>query len=65
MFCIFLQSPHLVDMKKVIKCQKEFFAYFNALETRGAKLYIPSTINFVPVIKTFDKCKSFFVHSTI
>jgi hypothetical protein len=31
----FLQSPYLVDMKKVVECQKEFFAYFNALETRG------------------------------
>jgi hypothetical protein len=22
-------------MKNVVECQKEFFAYFNALETRG------------------------------
>jgi hypothetical protein len=34
-FCIFLQSPHQVDMKNVVRCQKDFFAYFNALETRG------------------------------
>ena len=31
--CIFLQSPHQVDMKNVVECQKEVFAYFNALET--------------------------------
>ena len=31
-FAFFLQSPHQVDMKKV-EWQKEFFAYFNALET--------------------------------
>ena len=34
-FCIFLQSPHQVDMKKVVKCPREYFAYFNGLETRG------------------------------
>ena len=39
-FCIFLQSPHQVDIKNVVECQKEFFAYFNALETRG---YVVST----------------------
>ena len=32
-FCIFLQSTHQVDMKNVVECLKEFFAYFNALET--------------------------------
>ena len=32
-FYIFLQSPHEVDMKNMVECQKEFFAYFNALET--------------------------------
>ena len=30
-----MQSPYQVDMKNVVECQKEFFAYFNALETRG------------------------------
>ena len=30
---IFLQSTHHVDMKNVVECLKEFFAYFNALET--------------------------------
>ena len=25
-------------MKKVVECQKEFFAYFNALETRGVPI---------------------------
>jgi hypothetical protein len=28
-----LQSHHQVDMKNVVECQKEFFAYFNALKT--------------------------------
>ena len=30
---IFLESPHQVDMKNVVKCQKHFFGYFNALKT--------------------------------
>ena len=34
-FCMFLQSPHQVDMKIDVECRKDFFAYFNALETRG------------------------------
>ena len=34
-FCIFFQSTHQVGMKKVVKCYKEFFGYFNALETNG------------------------------
>ena len=34
----FLQSPHQVNMKNVVECQKEFFACFNALETRGQPL---------------------------
>ena len=32
-FFIFLQSTHQVDMKNIVECQKDFFAYFNALET--------------------------------
>ena len=34
-FFIFLQFIHQVDMKNIVECQKEFFAYFNALETYG------------------------------
>ena len=30
---IFLESPHQVDMKNVVKCYKHFFGYFNALKT--------------------------------
>ena len=30
---IFLDSPHQVDMKNVVKCEKHFFGYFNALKT--------------------------------
>ena len=33
--CIFLESPHQVDMKNVVKCYKHFFGYFNALKTHG------------------------------
>ena len=32
---IFLESSHQVDMKNVVKCQKHFFGYFNALRTHG------------------------------
>ena len=32
-FCIFLQSPHKVDMKNIFKGCKDFFVYFNTLET--------------------------------
>ena len=36
---IFLESPHQVDMKNLVKCYKHFFGYFNALETHGAELF--------------------------
>ena len=26
-------SPHQVDIKNVVKCWKDFFGYFNTLET--------------------------------
>ena len=32
---IFLESPHQVDMKNVVKCYKHFFCYFNALKTHS------------------------------
>ena len=41
-FCIFLQSTHQVDMKNIVECEKEFFAYFNALETYRVLLIISS-----------------------
>ena len=31
--CIFLESPHQVDLKNVVKCYKHFFGYFNGLKT--------------------------------
>ena len=37
-FCIFFQYPHQVDIKNVVECPREFFAYFNALETTCAML---------------------------
>ena len=33
---IFLESPHQVDMKNVVKSSKHFFGYFNTLETHSA-----------------------------
>ena len=39
-FCIFFQSPHQVDMKNVFKCPRELIAYFNALETTCALVFI-------------------------
>ena len=32
-FLIFLQSTHQVDLKNIVECYKDFFAYFNDLET--------------------------------
>ena len=32
-FFIFLESPHQVDMKNVVKCRKDFLSYFTTLET--------------------------------
>ena len=32
---IFLEFPHQVDMKNVVKCYKHFFGNFNALKTHG------------------------------
>ena len=38
--CIFLESPHQVDMENVVKCYKHFFCYFNALKTNcGHTIY--------------------------
>ena len=35
---IFSESPHHVDMKNVVKCQKHFLGYFNALKTHCVPL---------------------------
>ena len=32
---IFLESPHQIDMKNVVKSSKRFFGYFNTLETHS------------------------------
>ena len=32
---IFLESPHQVDMKKIVKSPRQFFGYFNTLETHS------------------------------
>ena len=33
---MFLESPHQVDMKNVVKSSKHFFGCFNTLETHSA-----------------------------
>ena len=35
---IFLESPHQVDMKNVVKSSKHFYGYFNTLETHSVYL---------------------------
>ena len=40
--CIFLESPHQVDMENVVKCYKHFFCYFNALKTNCVRAYCPN-----------------------
>ena len=39
---IFLESPHQVDMKNVVKSSKHFFGYFNALETHSGPFFYSS-----------------------
>ena len=39
-FSIFLESPHQVDMKNVVKSSKQFFGYFNTLETHSEILQL-------------------------
>ena len=34
-YFIFLESPHQVGMKNVVKSSKHFFGYFNTLETHS------------------------------
>ena len=56
---IFLESPHQVGMKNVVKSSKCFFGYFNTLETHS-ELYPDSIIissgqNFDKLMKKFEK----------
>ena len=39
---IFLESPHQVHMKNVVKSSKHFYGYFNTLETHSGLLRIDS-----------------------
>ena len=42
---IFLESPHQVDMKNIVKSSKHFFGHYNTLETqseKGRKKYLNS-----------------------
>ena len=53
--CIFLESPHQVDMKNVVKCCKHFFGYFNTLETHSeasnAQLWLVNQVFFTTTVK--------------
>ena len=35
---MFLESPHQVDMKNIVKSSKHFFRYFNTLETHSVSI---------------------------
>ena len=37
---IFLEFPHQVDMKNIVKSSKHFFGYFNTLETHGVRVVV-------------------------
>jgi hypothetical protein len=65
---IFLESPHQVDMKNVVKAFKHFFGYFNTLETHSdchkdmnndisRWVYFVTGLNLVQQIKTADIAK--------
>ena len=41
---IFLESPHQVDMKNLVKSFKHFFWYFNTLETDSAGCADPQAV---------------------
>ena len=53
-FCIFLQSTHQVDMKNVVECPGEFFAYFNALETTSG--YVQNKFLFSFIFSYRQQC---------
>jgi hypothetical protein len=44
---IFLESPHQVDMKNLVKSSKHFFGYFNILETHSEVQRITQIDNYV------------------
>ena len=55
-FSIFLESPHQVDMKNVVKSSKHFFGYFNTQETHIYKCgrdQISRSLNF-----NYQNCKA-------
>ena len=43
--CIFLESPHKVDMKNVAKSFKHFFGHFTTLETHSAVITLKLSHN--------------------
>ena len=53
--CIFLQSPHQVDMKNVVKWWKDFLSYFTTLETYRVQPKCEGTEGF----KSYFKLKKY------
>ena len=41
---IFLESSHQVGMKNIVKSSKDFFGYFNILETHSDKNVMPTLL---------------------
>ena len=48
---LFLESPHQVDMKNVVKSSKHFFGYFNTLETHSETVTINLSIERQPILR--------------
>ena len=64
-FCIFFQSPHQVDMKNVVKCPREFIAYFNALETTCDPVHL-ELFHYILAVKNLESGHhAFVVNNTI
>ena len=53
---IFLESPHQVNMKNVVKSSKHFFGYFNTLETHS-ELYLVSMYLIFFIVLSFKSLK--------
>ena len=43
---IFLEFPHQVDMKNVVKSSKHFFGYFNTLKTHSENFKKTNSVEF-------------------
>ena len=52
--CIFLEFPHQVNVKNVVKCYKHFFGYFNALKTHSDLALVSSFLATFTNRKVFE-----------